>query len=712
MRKQSNYWQGRFDQIEQSANNQSTKYIRSLEKKYTTAASEIDKSINAWYRRIAKNNNVSMTEARRLLSASELDEFKWTVQQYIEYGQANAVDQLWMKELENASAKFHISRLEAMKLEARQQVEQLFANGQETMYDVMGSVYKDSFYHSCFEIQKGVGVGFDVSRLDDKQVRTLLQKPWSVDGTNFSEKLWGNKKKLINTLDQELSRMILTGESPDKAIKNIRHTMGTSLSSAKRLVLTEQAYFTSIAQKDAYAELDVEEFEFVGTLDGKTCDDCGELDGQHFPMKDMLPGVNAAPMHPYCRCTTAPYFDDEFTIGKRIAKNEDGEYYEVPEKMTFSEWKKAFVDGDKVDVKTIEEKIASNNTKIETLTNRAKEVHSELEQELLFGDGDIDKMNQLQKQYSDLTDEIEAITSENEKLRATLPKVEVIREKVEVIEGKNLIGDIDYSDSEFDFVIEKTIHEQGFDGVPEIVEYEKFKKAMEESNFYAERTYSADTQELLDTYRNELYNGKWYIDCSEGGAQYGQGMYCASCYDITNNQQMGGIGFEMSHYQEVGMSRGHGFSYTESITMKPGAKILELPHAAKAEEYISEIYRHEYLRKFATKEQIRQVEEYIDYNTRIMNLTFDEDSDLIDTLYQNRANATVGLEQLLQDSLTALEDTTDGKKYHGLKNPGVLAAEMGYDAIKADGHGESGSYTVILNRTKVIFCEGGSIYGN
>ena len=42
----------------------------------------------------------------------------------------------------------------------------------------------------------------------------------------------------------------------------------------------------------------------------------------------------------------------------------------------------------------------------------------------------------------------------------------------------------------------------------------------------------------------------------------------------------------------------------------------------------------------------------------------------------------------------------------------IALAEMGYDAIKAVGHGESGSYTVILNRTKVIFCKGGSIYGN
>ena len=352
---QSKYWQQRFDQIEQAANNKSVKYVKQLEKKYNTAAQQLDKQINAWYQRIAVNNEVTITEAKKLLSASELKEFKWTVEDYIEYGQRNAVDQSWMKELENASAKFHISRLEALKLEARQQVEQLFAGGQETMFDTLADVYKDTFYRSCFEVQKGFGVGFDVSKLDDKQISTLLMKPWSVDGTNFSTKLWGNKKKLINTLDQELSRMVLTGESPQKIITNIRKAMNTSQFAAKRLVLTEQAYFASVAQKDAYGELDVEEFEFVGTLDGRTCKDCGGLDGQHFPLKEMQPGVNAAPMHPYCRCTTAPYFDDEFTVGERIAKDEDGEYYKVPEKMTYKEWKDSFVgtDGDKDDLQEI-----------------------------------------------------------------------------------------------------------------------------------------------------------------------------------------------------------------------------------------------------------------------------------------------------------------------------------------------------------------------
>ena len=344
MKKSSNYWKGRFDQVEQAANNKSVKYTKNLEKKYKKAAQEIDGKINAWYQRLADNNGVSVTEARKLLTTSELKEFKWTVQDYIKAGGENAIDQRWMKELENASAKFHINRLEALKLECRQQIEVALANGQQSMFDVLGDVYKDTFYHSCYEIQKGIGVGFDVSKLDNSKVQTLLNKPWSVDGENFSSKVWKNKNKLINTLDQELSRMVMTGESPKKTIDNIKKSMNTSLYNAKRLVMTEQAYFTTLGQKDAFGELDVEEYEIVATLDNRTSEKCQDMDGQHFPVKDMQPGVNAPPFHVFCRSTTCPYFNDEFTINdKRVAKGDDGEWYEVPANMKYPEWKNSFV---------------------------------------------------------------------------------------------------------------------------------------------------------------------------------------------------------------------------------------------------------------------------------------------------------------------------------------------------------------------------------
>jgi hypothetical protein len=109
--------------------------------------------------------------------------------------------------------------------------------------------------------------------------------------------------------------------------------------------MTEQAYFHSVAQKDAFNELEVEEFEVVATLDSHTSDICQGMDGQHFPMSQYEPGVTAPPFHVWCRSVTVPYFEDNFT-GERAARDADGNTYYVPDDMTYKEWKKSMVDGD------------------------------------------------------------------------------------------------------------------------------------------------------------------------------------------------------------------------------------------------------------------------------------------------------------------------------------------------------------------------------
>lgn len=279
-----------------------------------------------------------------------------------------------------------------------------------------------------------------------------------------------------------------------------------------------------------------------------------------------------------------------------------------------------------------------------------------------------------------------------------------------IAQGQDLTGEYTPS-GDFEHPIEDVIHTQGYDGSAKVIPFEDFKQAMEESGFYAERTYCAPDAATLEQWRQELYSGKWYVDCSTGGAQYGQGMYCAASYDLTDKQSLGGIGWEMSHYQGLGRQRGNPLAYTEGITLDKSAKILTLPRGAKAEEYISDVYTHAYLSKYATGAQKAIAAEYIEVCDKISKLTYREAESLIDELYNRRNDLGGQIRPLLTQAMSSqMYKTAAGRT--AMKNPGVLAAEMGYDAINATGHGQSGSYTVILNRTKVIFCEGGSIYGN
>lgn len=66
----------------------------------------------------------------------------------------------------------------------------------------------------------------------------------------------------------------------------------------------------------------------------------GELDGKHFPQSEYKIGVTVPPLHPWCRGCTAPYFEDMKGLSARFARDgKTGKAYEVPNDMTYAEWK-------------------------------------------------------------------------------------------------------------------------------------------------------------------------------------------------------------------------------------------------------------------------------------------------------------------------------------------------------------------------------------
>lgn len=343
-KKNNSYWQGRFEQLEKASHQEALKTYADIEQSFIQAQREIEKQINSWYGRFADNNGISMADAKRLLNSSELKEFKWDVKEYIKYGHENELNESWMKELENASAKYHISRLEALKIQTQQSMEVLFGNELDDVDKMVSKIYTNNYFHTMFEIQKGFNIGFDVASIDDKRLQKIVNKPWVVDERNFSERIWGNKTKLINELHNELTRMCLTGKSPDDTIKYLSKKFNTSKAQAGNLVMTESAYFSSLAQKDCFKDLDVEKYEIVATLDSHTSEICKEQDGKVYDMKDYQSGITAPPFHNYCRSTTVPHFDDDFDLeGERAARDEEGKTYYVSDKMKYDDWYNKYV---------------------------------------------------------------------------------------------------------------------------------------------------------------------------------------------------------------------------------------------------------------------------------------------------------------------------------------------------------------------------------
>lgn len=349
-KKSSNYWKKRFLEIEKASNAYGVEAYTKIEPVFDKAQRAIQREIEIWYSRYARNNKISISEARKALTAKELKELRWDVDEYIKYGRENAFNGQWVKELENASAKVHISRLEALKIRTQQAAEVAFGNELDVIDNMARKVYTEDYYRSIFEVQKGFNIGWDIGTIDQKKLDKLIVKPWTADNKTFKDRIWQTKSQMISELHQQLTRTCVLGKAPDEAIEALTKYVDKDIKNKKyvagRLVMTEQAYFHSIAQKDAFNDLDVEEFEVVATLDSHTSEICQEMDGKHFPMKEYQPGVTAPPFHVFCRSVTVPYFEDNFT-GERAARDADGNTYYVPDNMTYKDWKKSFVDGTK-----------------------------------------------------------------------------------------------------------------------------------------------------------------------------------------------------------------------------------------------------------------------------------------------------------------------------------------------------------------------------
>lgn len=438
MSKSESYWKKRFQALEDASNTYGQQTFMKIEPAFDKAQRTIQSEIESWYGRFAKNNNITMQEARKLLNTKELKEFRWDVKEYIKYGMENDLNQAWMKELENASARVHINRLEALKIRTQHAAEVAFGNELDCIDTMARKVFTEDYYHTIYEVQKGFGIGWEIGQIDERKLETLISKPWAADGKNFSQRIWGQRSQLVDELHTQLTRTCILGKAPDDAINAIAKKFNTTKNQAGRLVMTEQAYFHSVAQQKAFDDLDVEEFEIVATLDSSTSEICQEMDGKHFPMKDYQPGVTAPPFHVWCRSVTVPWFEDNYT-GERAARDVDGNTYYVPDKMTYADWKKSMVDGDtsgltiadnssKIDLKSkiqkVKNDIAANGG---VITEAHLKEAGEAVQDELLNDKRYKERNQkvddlteqkhvAYKKYKDASDELRELKNQNPEL--------------------------------------------------------------------------------------------------------------------------------------------------------------------------------------------------------------------------------------------------------------------------------------------------------
>ena len=336
----SNYWADRFTAEENRINELSKEQVKEAKRQYDIALKNTNQKIYGFYAKYAKDNNISMYEAKKRFNKKELKEFKMSLSEYVRKGQSLNIDpdDAIIKELKNVSSRVHIERLEALKMEIKAEIDLLSKTMENNLDKHLREVYRDTYYRSAYNIQKGLDKFSNIEKLNPELIESLVYKPWTKDNTNWSKRIWGNDGKLVNTLHTNLTQNIITGKPLKDIIDTIEERFNVERNIATRLIMTESAAYHSRAKERCMKDLGCEKYEVIATLDDRTSPICRSMDSKVFDMKDYQVGVTAPPFHSHCRSVTAPYYDKiEGDTNLRASRTEDDDY-ELVDVKDYQDW--------------------------------------------------------------------------------------------------------------------------------------------------------------------------------------------------------------------------------------------------------------------------------------------------------------------------------------------------------------------------------------
>lgn len=333
------YWQKRQEVMYKAGEMQVNQYFKRLEKAFNQSKRELQKTIEAFYFRYAEENGLSFAAAQKRLNAEELGELK----DFIELAMDNIGK--YNQQVNNMSLKARVTHYQALEMQVDAILRQLYAiDYQAESEKVMQEVYEDTYYRTWYSIDQYHGFHQAFAQVEPRIVEKLLEYPFN--GAAFSSRLWKQKDHLQTQLTEAVTTMLIQGRHPSTLTREFAKKMQSKKFDAYRLLHTESSFLMSEATHAGYKEDGVEKYEILATLDSKTCEICGELDGKVYEVGKEITGVNMPPFHPLCRCTDVPHYEDTPAEGMvRVARDpETGKTYDVPADMTYKQWHEQYVE--------------------------------------------------------------------------------------------------------------------------------------------------------------------------------------------------------------------------------------------------------------------------------------------------------------------------------------------------------------------------------
>lgn len=293
------YWADRERENLEKNLKAEAEYFREIEDIYKYTMEQVQKEIDSFYARYASKEGIAIAEAKKRASKLDMEEFSRKAKKYVREknfsDQANAEMRLY-----NLTMK--VNRLELLKA----QIGLELVSG----FDELQQFFDEKLTERTLEeFQRQAGI-LGLTILDNaKMVEAIVNA--SFKNATFSERIWTHQDLLRAELEKLMRTGLIQGRNPRELARQLRKVFDTSVFNSERLLRTELARVQTEAQKQSYIRNGFDQYTYITCGDFKVCGECKPQDGKHYDVEKMMPGDNAPPMHPCCRCSTAAYTDDK-----------------------------------------------------------------------------------------------------------------------------------------------------------------------------------------------------------------------------------------------------------------------------------------------------------------------------------------------------------------------------------------------------------------
>jgi SPP1 gp7 family putative phage head morphogenesis protein len=271
----------------------------------------VQMQINSFYGKYATKEGITLAEAKKRVTELDIKAYERKAERYVKDasldrkvngGKTNTSGYYFSdkanEEMRLYNLTMKVNRLEMLKANIGLEL----IKGHDELERFMGEILQGRTEE---ELKRQAGILGKTVLNNAKTAHTIVNA--SFHNATFSDRIWMYQDLMKADLSKLLQTGLIQGKNPRVLARELKKTFGVSTYNAERLMRTELARVQTEAQKQSFERNGFEMYTFIAN--SGCCDICKEKDGKHFKVADMMPGENASPMHPHCRCSTAAYSD-------------------------------------------------------------------------------------------------------------------------------------------------------------------------------------------------------------------------------------------------------------------------------------------------------------------------------------------------------------------------------------------------------------------